>query len=120
MFGTNGFTSQDVLNAAEIAGASGSGLGLDAAGIVRRVGSHVTDLSPGNRVIALGSECFSTSVTMVRNCCARIPDELSLKDASTMPLAFATAIHSLIDVGQLKKSQVSYNSLFPTELRTLC
>lgn len=70
MFGTNSFSSQDVLNAAEIAARSGSGLRVDAAGTVRHVGSHVTDLAPGDRVIVLGSEYFSTSVTVARKCCA--------------------------------------------------
>jgi NADPH:quinone reductase-like Zn-dependent oxidoreductase len=101
------FTLQDALAAADLTVAPGIAQWFDAAGIVRRVGSQVTDLSPGNRVIALGSGCFSTSVTVARELCARIPDELSLKDASTMPLAFSTAIYSLLDVGQLRKAQVS-------------
>ena len=110
--GTDMFTLYDALTASDITVASRSGQGLDAAAIVRRVGSQVIDLSPGDRVMALGSGCFSTSATMVRECCARIPDELSLKDASAMPLAFSTIIHALIDVDQLEKTQVRFYHCF--------
>lgn len=94
--------------------------GLDAAGVVCRVGSRITDLSAGDRVIVLASGCFSTSVTVARERCVRIPDELSLKEASTMPLAFSTAIYSLVDVGQLKKTQVGVHFLFPTRSKEDC
>ncbi len=83
-----------------------SRLGLDAAGIVRRIGPRVQGLSVGDRVFAIGPGCFDTSMTLPAMQCARIPDHLPLEDAAVMPLAFSTAIRALIDLGQLKESQV--------------
>ncbi len=83
-----------------------SRLGLDAAGIVRRIGPRVQDLSVGDRVFAIGPGSFATSMAIPAMQCARLPDSLPLEEAATMPLAFATAIYSLMDLGQLKESQV--------------
>ncbi|RAL13732.1 type I polyketide synthase [Aspergillus homomorphus CBS 101889] len=79
--------------------------GCETAGIVRRVGSQVTDLSPGDRVIACHPGALATSVIVPSESCIKIPDDLSLENASALPLAFASAIYSLIDVGQLNDTQ---------------
>ena len=83
-------------------------LGLEAAGIVSRVGLGVHSLAEGDRVFALApSGCFSTRVVLPFSLCVKIPDSLSFEEAATMPICFATAIHSLIDIGQAEKGQVS-------------
>ncbi|PYH79566.1 KR domain-containing protein [Aspergillus uvarum CBS 121591] len=84
--------------------ASNAAPGCDTAGVVRQVGSQVRDLSPGDRVVACEPGALATSVIAPRSSCARIPDDLSLDNASTLPWAFATAIYSLIQVGQLNET----------------
>ncbi|OJJ95935.1 hypothetical protein ASPACDRAFT_47290 [Aspergillus aculeatus ATCC 16872] len=87
-----------------VADISDAGLGCDTAGVVLRVGSQVRDLSPGDRVIACEPGALATSIISPRSSCAKIPDDLSLEDASTLPWAFATAMYSLLQVGQLNET----------------
>lgn len=82
-------------------------MGVDSAGVVRRIGSQVTGLSQGDRVISWCPGVLATSLIVPSLSCTRIPDDMSLEDASTLPLAFATAIYALIDIGQLRESHVS-------------
>jgi NADPH:quinone reductase-like Zn-dependent oxidoreductase len=84
----------------------GFALGREGAGIVRRIGSEVKKFQVGDRVIFSKPDAFSTTVNVPETLCAAIPGHLSLTDASTLPLAFAIAIHSLINIGQLEKGQV--------------
>ena len=85
----------------------GNGFGLEAAGIIRRTGTNVADLQVGDRVMILSSNCVSTSVIVSEYVCERIPSGLSFEDAATMPCVFATAVHSILDVANLRKGQVS-------------
>ena len=49
---------------------------------------------------------FGTTVTVSEALCLKIPDDLGFNEASTMFFPYMTAIHSLMDVGSLKKGQV--------------
>jgi NADPH:quinone reductase-like Zn-dependent oxidoreductase len=102
---------KDVLIALGVVEVPKAGLGLEAAGIIRSIGPEVTDLSVGDRVILLGTGCFSTSTTVSEQLCAKMPDDLSFEDGATMPCVYGTAIYSLIEVGRLEKGQVSGPSI---------
>ncbi|OJJ66336.1 hypothetical protein ASPBRDRAFT_138029 [Aspergillus brasiliensis CBS 101740] len=80
-------------------------IGLDAAGIVRRVAPDVTDLVPGDRVGAVGSGIACNRVVLGRNVVARLPDSLSLQEAATMATVYCSAIYSLRHVGNLQEGQ---------------
>lgn len=79
--------------------------GFEVSGIIRRVGSAVRWLAPGDRVAALGQGCLATSVLLQAALVARIPNDMTFESAATVPICFATAIHSLIDVGRLRRGQ---------------
>lgn len=81
-------------------------MGLEAAGIVLRVGAQVQGLSPGDRIATFGPGAFATTMILPESRCIKIPDCLTLEDAAVMPLAFATALHGLCDLGNLQKNQV--------------
>jgi NADPH:quinone reductase-like Zn-dependent oxidoreductase len=83
-----------------------SAFGYEAAGVVRRVGPDVKHLSIGDRVMAMAIGTFSTSMTTDEMLCEKIPDDMSFADGASMPIVFATAIYSLIDVARLEKGQV--------------
>ncbi|GIJ99998.1 type I iterative polyketide synthase [Aspergillus viridinutans] len=100
-----GVNFKDVLMALDIVHSKDSRLGLEAAGVVRKVGSEVTNCSPGDRVFVIGPGCFATTIVVAAARCTKIPDSLSIQDAATMPLVFSTVIHCLVDIGQLDKSQ---------------
>ena len=82
-------------------------LGFEVTGLVRRIGCNVQNLATGDRIFALTPEgCISTTVILPATLCVKIPNNLSFDEAATMPVCFATAIHSLVDVGHLEKGQV--------------
>lgn len=81
-------------------------LGLEGAGIVRQIGPHVQNLHVGDRVMYFGTGCFSTRFTSSEQLCYQIPENLSFEDAATMPCVYGTAIHSLVNVGNLERGQV--------------
>ena len=95
-----------------------TGFGLEAAGIVRRIGPHVKGLNVGDRVILLGYDSFSTLITTAEDHCVRIPDNLSFDEGATIPAVFLTAIYSLFNVGGLAKGQVGrlFTKLFELNL----
>lgn len=80
--------------------------GLEIAGIVRRTGAHVASVRVGDRVIATCRQGFATVDIVTEATCEKFPEELSFRDAVSMPVAFTTAIYSLIDIGKLSKGQV--------------
>jgi NADPH:quinone reductase-like Zn-dependent oxidoreductase len=81
--------------------------GYEAAGIVRRVGPKAGKFSIGDRVVLTGCEVFASTVTTTEKLCEKLPHELDFTSGASMSLVFATAIYSLINVGGLKKGQVS-------------
>lgn len=84
----------------------GSGLGLEGSGIIKEVGTDVKDqFEVGDRVLYLDQNCFSTRTTISAKRCANIPKSMSWEEAATMPCVYATVIHSIIDVGRLRKGQ---------------
>lgn len=89
------------------------GLGLEASGVVCRIGPQVKDLRLGDRVILLSDGCFSTHVITSENRCEKIPASLTFEDAATMPAVFMTALYSLFSIGDLQKGQVNLCSTKP-------
>ncbi|KAE8141770.1 polyketide synthase [Aspergillus pseudotamarii] len=99
-----GLNFKDLLCAQGILDARKDGLGLEGSGVVNRVGPH-SSLTPGQRVMFMSPGSFATSIVTSSLLCAPIPDNIEFDDAATMPCVYATAIHSLMTIGQLKKGQ---------------
>lgn len=53
----------------------------------------------------LGTETLSTTTKVEEQLAVRIPQTLSFVDAATMPFAFVTALHALLDLGRLESGQ---------------
>jgi NADPH:quinone reductase-like Zn-dependent oxidoreductase len=102
-----GLNFKDVLIAMGVVDSAAISLGLEAAGIVRKVGTGVSHLQVGDRVFVFGGCCFSTRLRINAELCRRIPDVLSFQDAATMPCVFSTVIQGLQHVGRLEAGQVS-------------
>ncbi|GAA1927220.1 NAD(P)-dependent alcohol dehydrogenase [Microbacterium aoyamense] len=88
-------------------------LGMDASGVVEQVGADVTDFAPGDRVVLLRGArfgCHAEFVTVrAAGSIARIPDELSLQDAATVPFGFGTARTFLDTAGVAPGQKVLVN-----------
>ncbi|KAH9986727.1 polyketide synthase dehydratase-domain-containing protein [Xylariaceae sp. FL0662B] len=80
-------------------------LGYEVAGTVRRVGADVTDLAPGDRVMALAHGCLATRTAVPAATAARIPDALSFAAGAGVPVCFGTVIHALVDLGRVERGQ---------------
>ncbi|KAJ5259397.1 hypothetical protein N7478_012378 [Penicillium angulare] len=100
-----GLNFRDVLVAMGIIELSPPTFGYEATGIVRRVGPSAGKLNVGDRVALTGYDVFASTVTTTEKLCERLPDELDFTNGASMPLVFATAIYSLINVGGLQKGQ---------------
>ena len=80
--------------------------GLEAAGVVSRIGPDVQDIQVGDRVLCLKKKAFASSFTTPRFTCIKMPDDLDFEEGATMLVPYATAIYSLLNVGGLVKGQV--------------
>ncbi|KAI1073697.1 hypothetical protein F5B20DRAFT_586970 [Whalleya microplaca] len=82
---------------------AGTHLGCEYSGVVRRTGSAVTTLAPGDRVCFLGADGFRTYVRCKAFIAARIPDSLPFTDV--FPAVYLTTIYSLNHVARLCKGE---------------
>ena len=81
--------------------------GLEGAGYVSKIGTDITHVKPGDRVMILGTSStgLATQVQRPGRFTLRIPDDLSFEDAATMPSVYVTVLLGLVDKAQLEKGQ---------------
>ncbi|KAI1388535.1 putative polyketide synthase [Hypoxylon trugodes] len=102
-----GLNFRDVLVALGVVELPIRQFGLEAAGIITRVGAEVdpNELAIGDRVFCLKKQAYSTYITTPTTFCIPIPDHLSFDEAASMLMPYVTAIHGLVNVGRLSKGQ---------------
>jgi NADPH:quinone reductase-like Zn-dependent oxidoreductase len=74
------------------------GLGVDLAGEVVAVGSAVTDLAVGDRVVGAGTSSFAEYCAARASSLAKLPVGVTTTDAAALPIAGVTALRA-IDAG---------------------
>ncbi|KAH8671519.1 beta-ketoacyl synthase domain-containing protein [Xylariales sp. PMI_506] len=79
-------------------------LGLEASGIITRVGLKVTSLAIGCRVAAITPTrgAFATRARSLSSNAFAIPDSISFQEAATLPLAWLTAYYGLVERARLR------------------
>ncbi|KAF4244021.1 hypothetical protein CNMCM8980_010357 [Aspergillus fumigatiaffinis] len=82
-------------------------VGTDSAGIVTAVGANVSNVSVGDRVMALSvaETSYTTELQLSSQLCARIPDDCSFQDASTLPTVYLTVLRTLREKANLRGDQ---------------
>lgn len=83
-------------------------LGNECSGVITRVHSSVksSHLAVGDRVVAWCLGSFATHVRSPAACVRRIPHHgMSLPVAASLPLAYVTAYHSLVNVARLRQGE---------------
>jgi NADPH:quinone reductase-like Zn-dependent oxidoreductase len=65
-------------------------LGRDIAGIVRTVGSKVSGIAPGDKVMALGNRAYAELTVVKATDVAHVPEKLDLVKAAALPLVTTT------------------------------
>ncbi|KAI1124687.1 putative polyketide synthase [Nemania abortiva] len=76
-------------------------LGVDASGIIRRVGSKVTTVEPGDHVATFYSGACRSLLRMHESLVAKLPNEMSLEEGASLPAAYMTAFQAIYEVGRL-------------------
>ncbi len=80
--------------------------GFEVAGVVAAVGPGVTELVPGQRVLALcGFGGYATQVVVPAMAACPIPDQMDFATAAAIPVTFATAYHSLVVLGGVRPGE---------------
>lgn len=76
-------------------------LGHEAAGVVTKVAQGVSGLSVGDHVVVFDKGCFANRIHTRPGRLHRIPDYMTFEEAATIPTAYITAIHALLDHASL-------------------
>ncbi|KAG6358653.1 hypothetical protein INS49_012171 [Diaporthe citri] len=100
-----GLNFRDVLIALGVLENSPAEMGFEGSGIVRKVGPGATRFSVGDRVMYIGSSCFSTQHAMKEALCVKMDDAMSFAQAAAMPCVYTTALMALVDRANLQKGQ---------------
>ncbi len=79
-----------------------STLGLEAAGVIEQLGSDVTHLTVGQRVMAMGPQGQAEYVAVNANLVFPYPEATDPVQAGGMPIVFLTAYHLLKSRGQMQ------------------
>lgn len=80
--------------------------GMEVAGVIEAVGSGVTLVKPGDRVMAsTGHGGFAEQVTANEQSVHRIPDSMDFVSAAGFPITYGTTYHALVDRAHLKAGE---------------
>nr|BAO20201.1 putative type I polyketide synthase [Sphaerisporangium sp. SANK 60911] len=84
-------------------------IGSEAAGVVREVGSGVTEFAPGDRVTGLFPGRYEGAIANVaitdRRYLTRYPAEWTFAQAASVPAAFLTAWYALVDLADVQAGE---------------
>ncbi|PSN65487.1 hypothetical protein BS50DRAFT_622687 [Corynespora cassiicola Philippines] len=81
-------------------------MGGEFSGEIIRVGAECRDrYAIGDRVCGFGATPYASRARVRASAIAKIPKHMSHTTAASIPVAFATAYHALIDIAQLEKGQ---------------
>ena len=86
-------------------GFAGPTLGLEFAGVVDRVGTRVIGYKPGDAVVGFGPASFSDRLLTTTSAIARIPENMSVQAAATIPSAFFTVYYALHHLAHLEAGE---------------
>ncbi|MFZ1154062.1 MAG: SDR family NAD(P)-dependent oxidoreductase, partial [Solirubrobacteraceae bacterium] len=102
-----GLNFKDVIGALGLVPGDGERdvIGREGAGVVLEVGSEVTSVGVGDRVMGLISGCFGPRAVADQQLLMKIPDGWSFVEAASVPAVFLTAYYGLVDLAQLRAGE---------------
>jgi len=100
-----GLNFRDVLSALGMYPGDAGPLGGEAAGVIVATGSGVPDFAVGDAVAALAIGGFSDYVVTAAGLAIKKPAGWSFAEIVTVPAAFATAYHALVQLGRIQRGE---------------
>ena len=101
-----GLNFRDVMGVLDVYPGEAGPLGGECIGEVIELGSEVTDFQVGDVVmVPLTSSCMSTQTVTDAKLANKVPANLSVNEASTIPVVYCTALHGLKNLAKLKKGE---------------
>lgn len=101
-----GLNFRDVMGVLNVYPGEAGPLGGECIGEVIELGSAVTQFQVGDVVmVPLTESCMSTQTIAEEALICRVPRNLSLNEAATLPVVYCTALHGLKNLAQLKKGE---------------
>lgn len=80
--------------------------GGEAAGVVRAVGTSVTEVAPGDRVAAtLMNGAFAEQIVVAEGAVVKLPDAVPFEIGAATLLTYATTLHALVDRAALQPGE---------------
>ncbi|MEU8733441.1 NAD(P)-dependent alcohol dehydrogenase [Streptomyces tendae] len=79
--------------------------GLDAAGVVERVGADVRGLSPGDPVLGFCPGAFAEYACTSAPLLVPVPSDLTFEQAAALPVGAVTALRGIRTVGRVRSGQ---------------
>ncbi|MGC2855132.1 SDR family NAD(P)-dependent oxidoreductase [Novispirillum sp. DQ9] len=86
-------------------GFAGATTGMEAGGVVTRVGPGVSDLAVGDEVLCFAPACFSSHITTAVTAVARKPSIMGFAEAATVPTVFFTVYYALHHLARLEAGE---------------
>jgi NADPH:quinone reductase-like Zn-dependent oxidoreductase len=83
----------------------GFDLGIDASGIVTKIGPAVDRLKVGDRVAFMLPGCMRTIVRINSKLAQKLPENISYEVGAAIPLSFVMAYRSMVEVAHLSKGE---------------
>ncbi|KAI1483080.1 putative polyketide synthase [Daldinia eschscholtzii] len=80
-------------------------LGLDASGIVSRVGRAVKTFQPGDRVMTWKRGTFRNYIRTDESMVQLVPEGFDFNMAASVPLIYSTAYYALVNIGSIQKGE---------------
>jgi zearalenone synthase (highly reducing iterative type I polyketide synthase) len=80
-------------------------LGIEAAGLVRRIGSAVSHLRVGDRVALIGNDAHASVMRGKASHAFKIPEGMSFEQAAALPIVSYTAWYGLVRIAKARKGQ---------------
>ncbi|MFF4734235.1 SDR family NAD(P)-dependent oxidoreductase, partial [Streptomyces mirabilis] len=99
-----GLNFRDVLIALGVYPGAAS-MGMEGAGVVTEVGSDVTAVKPGDRVMGMMPGAFGPVAVTDHRLVVPFPDGWSFEDAASVPTVFVTAYYGLVNLAGLRPGE---------------
>lgn len=80
-------------------------LGDECSGRIVALGNKVKSFKIGDEVIAIGSGCFASHLTVPESFVVRKPRRIPFEEAATIPVAFMTAWYALHHLGKIQRGE---------------